>query len=53
VRALTERVGAAGRNGNTVGTYICADLACSSRVRTEIPPWLQERVRGFVDAVRR
>jgi hypothetical protein len=64
-----RRAGEAGRNGNTVGTYICADLACSHRVRTEIPPWLQdrdpadvvagraaelrERVTGFVDAVRR
>jgi hypothetical protein len=32
-----RRVGAAGRNGNTVGTYICADLACSHRAR-EVPP---------------
>ncbi|MGY1802800.1 FBP domain-containing protein [Blastococcus sp. SYSU D00922] len=64
-----KRTGAAGRNGNTVGTYICADLACAQRVRTEIPPWLQdrnpdevvaeraaelrERVSGFVEAVRR
>lgn len=64
-----KRTGAAGRNGNTVGTYMCADLACAQRVRTEIPPWLQdrdpdevvagraaelrERVAGFVDAVRR
>jgi hypothetical protein len=63
-----RRVGEAGRNGNTVGTYICADLGCSDRVRTEIPPWLQlrnpdeviaeraaelrERVAGFVGAVR-
>jgi hypothetical protein len=31
-----RRVGAAGRNGNTVGTYICADLACSLTIR--IPP---------------
>ena len=38
-----RRAGEAGRNGNTVGTYICADLACSHRVRTEIPPWLRER----------
>ncbi len=38
-----RRVGEAGRNGNTVGTYICADLGCSHRVRAEIPPWLQER----------
>jgi hypothetical protein len=64
-----KRMGEAGRNGNTVGTYICADLACSDRVRTEIPPWLQERnpaevvaertielrerVLGFVGSVRR
>jgi hypothetical protein len=64
-----RRSGEAGRNGNTVGTYMCADLGCAERVRTEIPPWLQdrdpaevvaeraaelrERVRGFVDAVRR
>ncbi|GAA3106514.1 FBP domain-containing protein [Streptosporangium carneum] len=27
------RVGAAGRQGNTVGTYMCADLACSLYVR--------------------
>jgi len=63
-----RRTGEAGRNGNTVGTYMCADLACSRRVRTEIPPWLlernpaevvaeraaelRERVRGFVGAVR-
>ncbi|MGY1724559.1 FBP domain-containing protein [Blastococcus sp. SYSU DS0533] len=64
-----RRTGDAGRNGNTVGTYICADLRCSTRVRTEIPPWLRdrdpeevvaerahelrERVRGFLDSVRR
>jgi hypothetical protein len=64
-----RRAGEAGRNGNTVGTYICADLGCSRRVRTEIPPWLQdrdpdevvaeraaelrERVAGFLGSVRR
>ncbi len=32
-----RRVGEAGRNGNTVGQYICADLDCSRRVRTDIP----------------
>ncbi len=64
-----RRMGEAGRNGNTVGTYICADLGCSQRARTEIPPWLQdrnpdevgaeraaelhERVHGFLDSVRR
>jgi hypothetical protein len=30
-----RRGGPAGRNGNTVGTYICADLACSHNVRVE------------------
>jgi len=64
-----KRVGEAGRNGNTVGTYVCADLACSRRARTEIPAWLRdrdpaevaseraadlrERALGFVAAVRR
>lgn len=38
-----RRAGAAGRNGNTVGTYMCADLGCAERVRTHIPPWLLER----------
>ena len=63
-----RRTGEAGRNGNTVGTYMCADLGCADRVRTEIPPWLQERnpaevvaersaelrqrVEGFVRSVR-
>ncbi|GAA2816238.1 MULTISPECIES: FBP domain-containing protein [Kitasatospora] len=28
-----RRAGAAGRDGNTVGTYICGDLACSLYVR--------------------
>ncbi len=64
-----RRAGAAGRNGDTVGTYVCADLGCAARARTEIPPWLRDRdpvevgeervaeLRGrvaeFVDAVLR
>ena len=32
-----RRVGEAGRNGNTVGTYVCADLDCASRVLA-VPP---------------
>lgn len=28
-----RRIGAAGKQGNTVGTYMCADLACSLYVR--------------------
>ena len=47
-----RRVGEAGRNGNTVGTYICADLGCAQRVRTEIPPWLADRDPGEVVAGR-
>ncbi|WP_222194581.1 FBP domain-containing protein [Modestobacter italicus] len=35
-----RRVGEAGRNGNTVGTYVCADLDCASRVRV-VPPSAQ------------
>ncbi len=64
-----RRAGAAGRTGDTVGTYVCADLACAIRAREEIPPWLRERdpeqvaaertaeleqrVQGFLDAVLR
>ena len=32
-----RRVGEAGRNGDTVGTYVCADLQCAGRVR-EVQP---------------
>ncbi|MGY1838778.1 MULTISPECIES: FBP domain-containing protein [unclassified Modestobacter] len=35
-----RRVGEAGRNGNTIGTYVCADLRCAGRVR-EVPPSAQ------------
>ncbi len=31
------RAGEAGRNGNTVGTYICADLDCAHRVLAVAP----------------
>jgi hypothetical protein len=64
-----RRAGERGRQGNTVGQYICADLDCATRARTEIPPWLSERdpeevaaertaelaqrVQGFVAAVLR
>ena len=30
---VAPRAGSAGREGNTVGTYVCADLACSLYVR--------------------
>ena len=64
-----RRAGEAGRQGNTVGTYVCADLGCAARARTEIPPWLlerdpdevaaertaelEQRVHGFLDSVLR
>jgi hypothetical protein len=64
-----RRAGEAGRQGNTVGTYMCADLGCAVRARTEIPAWLRERdpdevaaertaelaqrVQGFLDSVLR
>ena len=32
------KAGQAGRDGNTVGTYICADLACSTIIRIVPPP---------------
>ena len=39
VALLTARkAGASGRDGNSVGTYICADLACSLYVRGRKPP---------------
>jgi hypothetical protein len=50
--STARRPGEAGRNGNTVGTYICADLGCSDRVRTDIPPRLQERDPAEVVAER-
>jgi treble-clef zinc-finger protein len=43
-----RRAGEAGRKGDTVGTYVCADLGCAARARTEIPPWLRERDPGEV-----
>jgi hypothetical protein len=30
---VAPRPGASGRNGNTVGTYLCTDLACSLYAR--------------------
>ena len=61
-----RRAGAAGREGNTVGTYICADLACSLYLRglreLEVPQGettspeeraerLNHRLEGFVNRV--
>lgn len=33
-----RRAGQSGRDGNTVGTLICADFICSENVRAEVPP---------------
>lgn len=38
-----RRAGAAGRQGNTVGAYICADLACSLYIRGKKTPDLASR----------
>lgn len=61
---VARRAGTAGREGNTVGTYICADLACSLYVRglkeLELPQSdtaspadrarrLRDQVTGFVN----
>lgn len=32
---VARRPGPAGRNGDTVGTYVCGDLACAQHVRVE------------------
>jgi hypothetical protein len=32
------KAGQAGRDGNTIGTYICSDLACSTIIRIMPPP---------------
>lgn len=44
VRLLTApRAGAAGRHANTVGTYMCADLACSLYLRGQKTTGLETR----------
>lgn len=51
---VARRAGAAGKAGNTVGTYICADLACSLYLRglreLELP---QGETVSTADRVRR
>ena len=32
---VARRPGAAGRNGDSVGTYVCGDLACARHIRVE------------------
>lgn len=50
------RPGEAGRNGDTIGTYICSDLGCSANIRITPPPApmqlppeeiLQRRIEGL------
>jgi hypothetical protein len=64
-----KRVGAAGRNGNTLGTLICDEFQCSRNVRKPVPPayldydveaarhqrigTLRERAAGFAADVSR
>lgn len=43
-----RKAGAAGRGGDSVGTYICADLSCHENVRLALPLAPSE-VRGSVD----
>jgi treble-clef zinc-finger protein len=50
-----RRTGAAGRNGNTVGTYVCADLRCATRVLALAPSahHLPEELRALAVAEQR
>ena len=34
---VAQRTGKAGQQGNTVGTYVCSDLACSLYMRGKKP----------------
>ncbi|WP_227999669.1 FBP domain-containing protein [Nocardia australiensis] len=40
-----HKAGASGRNGNSVGTYMCTDLACSLYARGKKTPALGNRYR--------
>jgi len=40
-----HKTGAAGRQGNSIGTYMCTDLACSLYARNKIRPALGARYR--------
>jgi multimeric flavodoxin WrbA len=44
-----RRAGEAGRNGNTVGTYVCADLACAVRARSEVVRVVDHDVKPGVE----
>jgi FBP C-terminal treble-clef zinc-finger len=49
---VAPRAGAAGRAGNTVGTYMCADLACSLYVRGLKASEIGGRFESLTDAER-
>jgi hypothetical protein len=65
---VARRARQSGRDGNTVGTLICADFLCSANVRVEPPVnginpdppdvvrrrivGLESRIRRFLDSVR-
>ncbi|WP_330180033.1 FBP domain-containing protein [Nocardia sp. NBC_01503] len=42
---VAAKAGESGRNGNTVGTYMCSDLACSLYARGRRTPALGRRYR--------
>jgi len=42
---VAAKAGESGRRGNTVGTYICTDLACSLYARGRKTPALGNRYR--------
>jgi hypothetical protein len=47
------RAGEAGRAGNSVGTYICADLACSLLIRIAPPSydWMPDSAQIIADRI--
>lgn len=63
---VAPRAGSRGRNGDSVGIYICTDFACSLRAREPLKahersvsglpdlrvPALVERVTGFIDKIK-
>ncbi|WP_395244412.1 FBP domain-containing protein [Agromyces sp. MMS24-K17] len=46
-----RRIGEAGRRGDTVGTYVCADLSCQENVRLH-PPLAPAEVRRLTEEMR-
>ena len=53
ITLFTARLaGKAGRDGNTVGTYLCADLACSAYLRGERRPAVPQPKETLSEAER-